>query len=218
MNLPLLYWASEELKDSRFRTVAENHTRTAAKYLVRNDGTCNHIVVLDANTGEYLDNPGGQGYESGSSWSRGQSWGIYGMALAYRYTHNTEYLDIAKQIAHYFIANVALTNYVSVIDFRAPKEPVYYDTTATACTICGLLELSEHVAEFEKVLYIEAAIKMLEGLDKDFINKNLDIDGILTHGSGRYHREHDREVPIIYGDYFLVEAVLRLLDKDFKLW
>lgn len=218
MNLPILYWASEELNDPRFRTVAEKHTATAAKYLLREDGSCNHIIVIDPNTGEYLDNPGGQGYESGSSWSRGQSWGIYGMALAYKYTQNIDYLNKAKQIAHYFIANVSLTDYVSVIDFRAPGEPLYYDTTATACTICGLLELSEHLPEFEKIFYQQAAIKMLEALDKRFINKNVDIAGVLTHGSGRYHRAIDREVPIIYGDYFLVEALLRLLKKNFIIW
>lgn len=140
MNLPLLYWASEELHDSAYRQIAENHTDTALRYILRPDGSCNHMVEFDPQTGEYKDNPGGQGYESGSSWSRGQAWAIYGMALAYRYTKNQVYLDAAKRTAHYFCANLALTGYIPPIDFRAPKEPAYCDTTAGVCGACGLLD------------------------------------------------------------------------------
>lgn len=27
-----------------------------------------------------------------------------------------------------------------------------------------------------------------------------------------------QQVPIVYGDYFFAEAILRLLDKDFFIW
>jgi unsaturated chondroitin disaccharide hydrolase len=37
-------------------------------------------------------------------------------------------------------------------------------------------------------------------------------------GSGSYETEHDRHVPIIYGDYFFIEAIFRLLDKDILIW
>ena len=84
----------------------------ALRYILRPDGSSNHMVDFDPETGEYKDNPGGQGYESGSSWSRGQSWAIYGMALAYRYTKNQAYLDAAKRSAHYFMANVSLNDYI----------------------------------------------------------------------------------------------------------
>ena len=218
MNLPLLYWASEQEGDPRFSMIAKQHTKTALKYLLRPDGSCNHIVELDAYTGEFIDNPGGQGYEKGSSWSRGQAWAVYGMALAYRYTREEEYLDAAKRAAHYFISNAALTGYVSLIDFRAPAEPVYYDTTATACAACGLLELSEYVNVYEKELYVQSAFRMLEGMAERFTDFDTAEDGILLYGSAKYHRENDREVPIIYGDYFLLELLLRFLDCDFMLW
>lgn len=218
MNLPILYWASEQTKDPRYSMIAGQHIDSALKYLIRPDGSCNHIAEMDALTGEFIDNPGGQGYEKGSSWSRGQAWAIYGMALAYGYNNKEEYLDAAKKVAHYFIANAAMTDYVSLIDFRSPAEPVYYDTTATACAACGLLELANHVKEYEKDLYIQSAFRMLEGMEHSFLDLNLSRDGILLHGSARYHRESDREVPIIYGDYFLLELLLRFQDKDFLIW
>ena len=218
MNLPLLYWASKELNDNALYQIAVNHTEMALKYIIRPDGSCNHQVEFDPVSGEYRNNPGGQGYESGSSWSRGQAWAIYGMALAYRYTKNQAYLDAAKRVAHYFLANLALNDCIPLIDFRAPKEPVYYDTTAGVCGACGLLELSEHVAPLEKQLYEKSAVRCLKVMTEQFCNWDLETDGVLTHGSARYDRESDREVPIIYGDYFLVEGILRVLKRDFLIW
>lgn len=218
MNLPLLYWGSEVTGNPSWKQLAMRHADMALEHILRPDGSSNHIVVFDPETGECLDKPGGQGYGKGSAWTRGQSWAIYGMALSYRYTGKEEYLDAAKRSAHYFIANAAMNDFDVVIDFRAPKEPVYYDNTAAACAACGLLELSEHVPEYEKELYVSAAVKLLQRLTERFCNWNEDEDGILTHGSARYDRASDREVPIIYGDYFLLEGVLRLLEKDFLIW
>ena len=111
-----------------------------------------------------------------------------------------------------------LTDYVSLIDFRAPEEPVYYDTTAAACAACGLLEIAEWVSEYEKPLYEKSAWKIYEKLTRDFSDWNPDTDGLLQCGSAKYHRGEDRQVPIIYGDYFLLEASLKLQDKAFLIW
>ena len=218
MNLPLLYWAAGELHDSALRQIAVNHTDMALKYIIRPDGSCNHLVEFDPETGEYLGNPGGQGYESGSSWSRGQAWAIYGMALAYRYTGNTAYLDASKRVAHYFCANAAINGYVPLIDFRAPEEPRYLDTTAGVCAACGLLELAGYVKPLEKNLYVKSAVRCLKAVTDQYCEWDPKKDSIVSHGSARYDRAADREVPVIYGDYFLVEGILRLLNKDFLIW
>ncbi len=217
MNLPLLYWAAQENESPAWKQIAIEHTEMALRYILRPDGSSNHMVDFDPETGEYKDNPGGQGYESGSSWSRGQSWAIYGMALAYRYTKNQAYLDAAKRSAHYFMANVSLNDYIPLLDFRAPKEPVYIDTTAGACAACGLLELSEHVGEYEKPLYVQSALRCLKAVQA-FCEWDPDKDSILDGGSARYDRASDRQVPIIYGDYFLTEAILRFREKTFLIW
>lgn len=218
MNLPLLYWAAEETGDDSYKEIAVNHTETACREILRKDGSTNHIVVFDTVTGEALDNPAGQGYKSGSSWSRGQAWAVYGMALAYRHTGNEEYLNRSKLAAHYFIANAAMTDFVPVIDFRAPKNPYYIDSTAGVIAACGLLELMNFVGEGEKDFYFDAAIKLIRAIEKRCVDWNEDKDGIIGLGSARYDRAEDREVPIIYGDYYFLEAVLRLLDKDIFLW
>lgn len=218
MNIPLLYWAAEEEQDPRYSYIADQHAHTALEFMQRGDGSCNHILVFDPSTGEIVERPGGQGYGEGSSWSRGQSWAIYGFALAYLHTKKPEYLDGAKRAAHYFISNIALTDYVSLVDFRAPKEPVYWDTSATACAACGLLQIAELVPELEKPLYYESAVKMLAALEEKHCDWNPENDGILLNGTGTYGKLEDTHVSLIYGDYFFVEGILRLADKGFMIW
>lgn len=218
MNIPLLYWASDAIGDPRFTYIAMDHADTVMRHTVRGDGSCNHIIVLDPESGELKETPGGQGYAAGSSWSRGQSWAIYGFALSYRYTGKTEYLDTAKKVAHYFMAETNRTGDVPLIDFRAPAEPVYRDTTAGVCGACGLLEIAEHVPECEKEFYRAGALRLLKAVESRYCNWDTGYDSIVAMGSGSYGTEHDRHVPIIYGDYFLVEAVLRLLGKDVLIW
>lgn len=220
MNIPLLYWASDETKDPRFKKIAVNHARTAQQYVVRPDGSCNHIVAFDPETGEYLTNPGGQGYKQGSSWSRGQSWAVYGFALSYRHTGDESFLNTAKQCAHYCISNMAVNDWLPLVDYRQPAEPLKYDSTAAMCTACGLLEIAGHVEENEARFYTEAAYRILRACDEKFANWNPEQDAITTGGTFFYHDPDgtNTEVPIIYGDYFFIEAILRLKGKALFEW
>ena len=220
MNIPLLYWASEETKDPRYTQIAVNHAKTAQQYIVRPDGSCNHIVIFDPETGEFLDNPGGQGFEKGSSWSRGQSWAVYGFALSYRHTGDESFLATAKRCAHYCISNMAVSDWLPLVDYRAPEEPVKYDSTAGMITACGLIELAEHVGEHEKNLYLKAAFHILRACDEKFNNWDPEQDSIVDGGTFFYHDPtgENTEVPIIYGDYYLIEAILKLKGKALFAW
>lgn len=219
MNIPLLYWASAETKDPRFMFIAMDHADTTLKHAVRPDGSCNHIMILDPENGDLIENPAGQGFASGSAWSRGQAWAIYGFALSYHHTKKQEYLDTAKKVAHYFIANVVNTDFVPVVDFRSPQDPLKYDTTAGVCAACGMLEIANAVAELEKPMYINAAINILKATERRFCNWNVDEDSIVSYGTARYHGEpSDSHVPIIYGDYFFIESIKRLRNQDFFIW
>ena len=219
MNLPLLYWAEKEINDPRFGYIARSHADTCRAITVRGDGSCNHISILDPHTGECLDNPGGQGYASGSSWSRGHAWAVYGFALSYLHTGKREYLDTAKRTAHYFAFNLSMNDWLPLVDFRSPKEPVKYDSTAAMCFACGMFEIAKHVGEYERIVYFNAAVKTLRVCEAAFCNWNSDEDSIVGRGMGSYHGTGlDADAPIVYGDYFLIEAVLRLMNKAFPIW
>jgi len=220
MNLPLLHWAGKELDDPRFAYIANSHADTAMNMIIRPDGSCNHFADLDPVTGEFIDNPAGQGYASGSSWSRGTAWALYGFALNYHYTKEQRYLDAAKRVAHYFISNLAMNEWLPLVDFRAPAQPVRYDSSAAMTAVCGLLEIAEHVPELEKNLYLESAAKIIVACEKKFCNWDAGVDGIVYGGTAAYHSSKDLsyETSLIYGDYFFIEAVLRMLGKGFRIW
>lgn len=216
MNIPLLYWASRQTGDPRYKLIAMRHADTAMKYFVRDDGSCNHIVRFDPATGEYLDNPAGQGYASGSSWSRGQSWALYGFTLSYRCTGKQEYLDTAKRVAHYFISQIDPNGLVRC-DFRQPKEPEVLDNAASAIAACGLMELAEFVPEYEKDVYLAQAFRMLTALEKECADWTENTPAILQKCTGSYHNT-DHHITMNYADYYFIEAVGRLLGENFNFW
>lgn len=217
MNIPLLYWASHELKDERFKNIAMCHADMTAKCHIRPDGSVIHIVNHDPATGEIIETLAGQGASVNSSWSRGQAWAIYGFILSYIHTKKKEYLDIAKKVANYFIAAVC-DDYLPRCDFRSPDEPLYYDSTAGAIAACGLLEIEKYVSEYEKKMYHNAAIRLLKSMEKEFCNWNNDEQAILTMGTESYGAYTKKNIPIIYGDYFFTEAFYKLRMNKMLFW
>lgn len=216
MNLPLLYWAYEESGDPRYIHIATLHGDTAMQYFVREDGSVKHIIEFDPVTGEYLRSRGGQGYRHGSSWTRGQSWAIYGFVLSYIHTKKEQYLNCAKKVAQYFIANTP-ANYLIPVDFRQPEEPHWEDSTAAAIAACGMIELAKYSKDVDKKMYYEAAIHMLKALDDMRCNWSADVDNILEKCTVSYHDE-EHEVSIIYGDYYFIEAIWKLTNQELFIW
>jgi len=222
MNLPLLYRATEITGDDRFKAVAKIHAERTIKNHIREDGSVRHIVEQNPKNGEYVNDFGGQGYEKGSSWSRGQAWALYGFVLSYIHTKEEKYLDTAKRIANYFISCLNdEEGFLPLCDFRSPKEPVIYDSTAGACAACGLIEIASCVENYEKDLYLNAAIKLLKAMTEKFTDFSEETDALLYYGTEAYHSEKGRHIPIIYGDYFYVEAVYKLINEkktDLLMW
>ena len=217
MNLPLLYWASEVSGDPRFRLIAMKHANTAMQVFVRPDGSCNHIIIFDAETGDVLDNPGGQGFESGSSWSRGQAWALYGFTLSYLHTGKQEYLDTAKRVANYFISQIT-DDYIPRCDFRQPAEPVLKDNTAGAVAAAGLLVLAQQLPELEAPSYYDVAVKMLRAMEKEDINWALNDPALLQRCTAAYHDIPGRHITMNYADYYFVEAINMLRGQKMLFW
>ena len=138
------------------------------------------------------------------------------------YIHNAgwqteEYLNIAKKTAHYFIAAVC-DDFLPRCDFRSPKEPTYYDSTAGAIAACGLLEIEKYVPQYEKEMYHNAAVKILMAMEEKFCNWDDAEEAILTMGTESYKDTGEKNVPIIYGDYFFVEALYKLRGNEILFW
>ena len=222
MNLPILYWASEVIGDDRFKRLAMAHADNTIACHIRPDGSVIHIVEHDRETGVTIDTLGGQGYCVGSSWSRGQAWAIYGFTLSYLYTKEERYLDAAKRVANYFIASCA-DDWLPRTDFRAPVEPVYYDTSAGTCAACGLLELAKILPENEGGMYAHGAVQLLRAICGRFLNLDPATDSLVSHGTQRYplaelSGKKKGHRMLIYGDFYLIEALTKLLGSEFRVW
>ena len=225
MNLPILYWASDVIGDDRFKRVAMAHADNTLRCHIRPDGSVAHIVEHDRETGDiYKIIDKNQGINADSSWSRGQSWALYGFMLSYLHTGEARYLDASKRVANYFIANVC-DDWLPRVDFRAPAEPVYYDSTAGMCAACGLIELAKALPEDEGGYYANAAVNIIRAISDKFGDFNPDTDVMISHGTVRYPipgvftpEKAGVHIPIIYAEYYFVEAVLKLLGSEFNPW
>lgn len=216
MNLPLLYWASEEIGDPRYRHIAMAHADMVLREFFKEDGSVYHIVRFDAETGQRIGQKSGQGYSEESAWARGQSWAVYGMALSYRYTKKARYLRAAKASAEFFINHLP-EDLIPYWDFKVePGKDVPRDASAAACAACGLLELVNYVDEETGKRYHEMAEKMVKAMYEKCFKKGIEDQGLIGYSSYNVAAGIGIDVSMIFGDYFYSEAVVRLCN-DLKL-
>ena len=215
MNLSLLFWAGRETGDPRFIHVARAHADTTLRHFLRPDGSVSHIVAFDPVTGARIQEHTGQGYGPATAWSRGQAWGLYGFALAYVNTREDAYLNAATRIADYFIAHIRHDG-LTDCDFLQPATPERIDNLAGAIAACGLIELHRLTGN---QAYRAAAERLLDALIDRCCNLNPSVCGLLTHCTASYHDDAAGvHTNLVYGDYFLIEALARLNGTDPMLW
>lgn len=212
MNLELLYWAWQETGDSVFYNIATTHAKTTMKNHFRNDYSSYHVVGYDPNTGEVVSKNTHQGYADESSWARGQAWALYGYTMIYRETKEVEFLNQAEHVANY-IMNIAIwpKDYVPVWDFDLKddtNEP--RDASAAAVIASALYELSTFTKSNNKP-YLDMADKIMNSLssNKYFSTVGTNKGFLLKHSTGSKPKEDEVDVPLIYADYYYLEALLR---------
>lgn len=209
MNLDLLFWASAETGDGRFADIARRHATTSAEHHVRDDGSTAHAFDFDPATGGPISQSTRQGYSPTSCWARGQAWAIYGFTTAYRRTTAEPFLDTARKAADWFLAHLP-ADAVPFWDFRSPNLPRdARDSSAGAIAACGLLDLGRVTDESR---YREGGLRALRALCQGYTTRGLPAhQAILLHGTGNKPRDDDVDVSLVYGDYYFVEALMRLL-------
>lgn len=219
MNTSLLFWASENTGDPRYRHIAEAHMDTILEHFVRPDGSVYHIVNFNPETGEVTEKLGGQGYAAESAWSRGAAWALYGLSLAYHHTGKQSYLQASKRVAHFFLSCLP-EDHVPYWDFRAPGEiREIRDTSAGACAASGLLLLASQVNDSESHVYRDGALRMLESLYRNYgAWDDSNEEGLLLHGTSNYPENSNIDIPLIYGDFFYVEALARIKEAGPFYW
>jgi unsaturated chondroitin disaccharide hydrolase len=210
MNLELLFAATKFTGDSSFYKIAVSHANTTMKNHFRADYSSYHVVDYDTLTGKVVKRQTHQGYADESAWARGQAWALYGYTMCYRETKNVAYLKQAEHVAAFILHHPNLpADKIPYWDFNAPEIPNEpRDVSAAAIIASGLLELSNYSKN--KKEYLSVANTILQNLTKNYRSPIGENEGfIMLHSTGSKPAKSEVDVPLNYGDYYYLEALLR---------
>jgi len=231
INLEMLCWAANETNNELLKNIAITHAETTRMNHFREDGTCYHVAVYDTLDGHFIHGVTHQGLADSSTWARGQSWAVYGFTMMARETGNKDFLAQACKAADAFIKHLP-DDYVPFWDFddprnaTSPSEPAAVsetvaprDASAAAVVASALLELCTLVDDApapegstEDNLsshYLSTAAHILQSLASDHYQGTPQNTAFLLHSTGSYPAASEVDIPIIYADYYYLEALLR---------
>lgn len=224
LNLPLLYWASEETGDGKYRDIAEKHIHTAVANVIREDYSTWHTFFFDMETGAPDHGATCQGYRDGSAWARGQAWGVYGLALAYKYTGRKEYIDLFRKVTDYFLEHLPkdLVPYWDLEFTDGADQP--RDSSSASIAACGMLEMSKYLEPSEAGYYRGLAAKLMKSVYDNYAVKDFETsNGLVLHSTYSNHSPYNTcdhkgvDECNAWGDYFYMEALTRM-EKDWTLY
>lgn len=216
MNLELLFEATKITKDSIYHNIAEEHANTTLKNHFRANNSTWHVLDYNPTNGEVRMRVTHQGIHDNSSWARGQGWAIYGFTMAYRYTKNQEYLAQAKATAAFFTNHKNMPeDGIPYWDFDAPNIPNEpRDASAAAIVASALIELYGITKEDAYLDYSKKVIHSLQS-ENYLLDERINAPFILNHCSGDWSKRLEMDEPIVYGDYYFLEALIRLKEFNF---
>ncbi len=225
MNIPLLFQVSQITGDKHYYKIAVTHANTVADNIVRDDFSTYHSFNFNHITGEPICGRTVQGYSDESCWSRGQAWAVYGFALAYKYTKNERFLEIAKKTADYFMTHLSAVD-MPCWDFAASSEAFApWDSAAAAISASGMLEIYEQCGD---ETYKNNALRLIKALETFCLTKDYDnCQPLILHGCvgsayamGASDRLINRSIgqALVYSDYFYLECKLKLTDNKTRIF
>lgn len=218
MNMPLLTWAGEQTGDERFADAVRRHTAQLREHILREDDSTFHTFYWDAATGEPLRGATEQGAFDESCWARGQAWGIYGFAMNYTETGDERLLEASRRCAEYFLRHlpadqVPFWDLVYTDGSDAPR-----DSSAAAIAVCGLLELASAETDAARAAaWTARAHSILASLIANYTPASPDdSDALILHAVYDLPKENGVDEGTLWGDYFYLEALVRVSTPDWK--
>jgi rhamnogalacturonyl hydrolase YesR len=209
MNLEFLFWAAKASGNKSYYNLSVTHADNTLKNHFRVDNSSYHVVCYDT-SGKVLAKKTHQGASDESAWARGQAWGLYGYTVMYRETKDKKYLNHAHKIAKYILTHPNLpADKIPYWDFSKVGEE--RDASAAAIISTALFELSQYSKGKQKNNYISSATQILESLTSSNYKADVGENNyfLLKHSTGHKPNKSEIDVPIIYADYYYLEALLR---------
>ncbi len=231
LNLPLLYWATEETGDNKYKEIAEKHIHTALSNVIREDYSTWHTFFFNMETGAPDHGSTCQGYRDGSAWARGQAWGVYGLAIGYKYTHRSEYVELFRHVTEYFLHRLPKDlvpywdlEFMDWSDEMLLKDPQPKDSSSASIVACGMLEMAKYLEPAEAACYIDMAAKIMKSVYDNYAVKDFETsNGLVLHSTYSNHspfntcNHYGVDECNSWGDYFYMEALTRL-ERDWEIY
>lgn len=218
MNVNLLYWAGLETGDSDFTRRGFAHFNTTMDTVVRENGSTFQNFYFEQGTGKRLGGGTKQGRSDTSAWSRGQAWGVTGTPFTYTYMHNDEIIPKYYKVVDYYLSRLPEDKVAYWdLDFTEGDEP--RDSSSASIAVCGLIEAvrSMPLDDEHKATYTKAASDIMNSLIDNYASKKDSAsEGLLEHGTYYYAGNLGIDECCIWGDYFYMEALVRLLKPEWK--
>ena len=220
LNIPLLFWASEETGNEEFAEMAKEHFKTTVKIASRPDASAFHTFYFDPETGEPAYGKTRQGYSDDSAWARGQAWLIYGIALCNAYYPVDTNIEYFQAVTNYFL-NRLPENFVCYWDLifdDTSGQP--RDTSAAAIAVCGINQMAIEIPNNENLREYEVwADRILYNLITHYTEQKAEgVIALLNEGVYSWHSGKGVNEGNIWGDYFYLEALMRKKNNWKMYW
>ncbi len=209
----LLLWSADAANEPAFMAHALSHARRLQETCQRSDGSLYQAAIFNRNSGAIERRFTPRGYAEESAWARAQSWGLLGFVQAARW--DTALVSAARRVADFWIDRTR-TDPIAFWDFDDPSIPtIERDTSATAMAAASLLKLAALTPESEESRRYRAHAEVtIDKLVQSYLTPTRLDDhrppGILTEGCWQHNQKIATEHELIWGDYFLLEALLQL--------
>lgn len=210
-----------ETGNSTYTTIAHNHAMKMISDLYQpfNPGCAWHLIVYNDQTGAIISRSSTpQGLGNNTVWSRGQAWTINGFAIAYRFTQDAAFLAQAQAAADCFIRLVTLCctgdafRFMPLWDFNVTSPDMTIDTSAAMVASSGMIELAWNLPAAEAVKYLAFAYRSITSAFGYWSSAPPAGSGptaaqfVLRNGTVTFPLTG---IPIVYADYYLLEAWTR---------
>ena len=216
MNVPIIFYAAQQTNDENLWRVANQHSLTSRRYLVRGDGSTSHEGIFDLESGEFLRQSTHQGWRDDSSWARGLAWALYGFGTVYTYTQDPRFLQTAEACANFYIERTP-DHGVPPNDWEEPNSRFPYESSAAAITASGLFNLAKLTGDPLRARYYrEYALHIVDTLTSpEFLAVDTPgWEGILKHGMYHQRKGLGVDESVMWGEYFFLEAVSKAVGDE----
>jgi unsaturated chondroitin disaccharide hydrolase len=198
--VPLLAFASAATGEDRLRGIALGHDRRLSEFCVRADGSVAQSATYH-DRGALARQATIEGSSRDSTWAPGQAWAMLGLAQA-AHLAGGEFTSTAARVADWYLDHLPADR-VCFWDFDDPAIPGSpRDTSAAAITAAALLKL----AAPGSTRYRTALQFIVDALAKHHMAPH----GGLRDGCYDQHQKLATASELIWGDHFLLEALLAL--------